>query len=62
MAHWRFPPGSFDDEPVTLDGTPVLAMSVAGMLVMKERFPRLGHGRARRQKDIAATKTLRGLA
>lgn len=29
-SDWLFPPGSFGDEPGTLDGTPVLAMSVAG--------------------------------
>jgi tricorn protease len=29
---WLFPPGSFGDEPGTLDGAPVLTMSVAGML------------------------------
>jgi hypothetical protein len=35
-SDWLFPPGSFGDEPVTLDGTPVLVMSVSGMLAMKE--------------------------
>jgi len=35
FSDWRFPPGSFDDEPAILDGTPVLAMSVSGMLAMK---------------------------
>jgi Aminoglycoside-2''-adenylyltransferase len=37
-SDWLFPPGSFGDEPGTLDGTPVMAMSVAGMLAMKEQF------------------------
>ena len=48
-SDWRFPPGSFGDEPGTLDGAPVLAMSVAGMLAMKEQYPHLrngGHWRA----------------
>ncbi|MGW5261957.1 nucleotidyltransferase domain-containing protein [Microbispora sp. NPDC004025] len=61
-SDWLFPPGSFGDEPVTLDGTPVLAMSVSGMLAMKEQFPRLRNGRPWRQKDIADIEILRGLA
>ena len=46
----------------TLDGTPVLTMSVAGMLAMKEQYPRLRNGRPWRQKDIDDIKALRGLA
>ncbi|MGN9912742.1 nucleotidyltransferase domain-containing protein [Phytohabitans sp. LJ34] len=61
FSDWRFPPGSFDDEPVTLDGTPVLAMSASGMLAMKEQFPHLRHGRPWRQKDIGDMEILRGL-
>ncbi len=61
-SDWLFPPGSFGDEPVTLDGTPVLAMSVSGMLAMKEQFPHLRNGRPWRQKDIADIEILRGLA
>jgi hypothetical protein len=61
-SDWLFPPGSFGDEPVTLDGTPVLAMSVSGMLAMKEQFPHLRNGRPWRQKDIADIEVLRGLA
>jgi hypothetical protein len=61
-SDWLFPPGSFGDEPVLLDGTPVLAMSVAGMLAMKEQFPNLRHGRPWRPKDIADIDTLRRLA
>jgi len=61
-SDWLFPPGSFGDEPVTLDGMPVLAMSVSGMLAMKEQFPHLRNGRPWRQKDIDDIKTLRGLA
>ena len=30
FSDWVFPPGSFGDDPGTLDGTPVLAMSVVG--------------------------------
>jgi hypothetical protein len=61
-SDWVFPPGSFGDEPGTLDGTPVLAMSVSGMLAMKEQFPRLRNGRPLRQKDIDDIEILRALA
>jgi len=61
-SDWLFPPGSFGDEPVVLDGTPVLAMSVAGMLAMKEQFPNLRNGRPWRPKDIDDIETLRRLA
>jgi hypothetical protein len=61
-SDWLFPPGSFGDEPGMLDGTPVLAMSVSGMLAMKEQFPRLRNGRPWRQKDIDDIEILRGLA
>jgi hypothetical protein len=61
-SDWLFPPGSFGHEPVVLDGTPVLAMSAAGMLAMKEQFPHLRNGRPWRQKDIADIEILRGLA
>jgi hypothetical protein len=59
---WLFPPGSFGDEPVTLDGAPLLAMSAAGMLAMKEQYPHLRNGRPWRQKDINDIKVLRALA
>lgn len=62
FSDWLFPPGSFGDEPGTLDGTPVLAMSVAGMLAMKEQYPRLRNGRPWRQKDIDDMTVLRRLA
>jgi hypothetical protein len=62
FSDWLFPQGSFGDEPGTLDGTPILAMSVSGMLAMKEQFPHLRNGRPWRQKDIADIEILRGLA
>jgi Aminoglycoside-2''-adenylyltransferase len=62
FSDWLFPLGSFGDEPVTLDGMPVLVMSVSGMLAMKEQFPHLRNGRPWRQKDIDDIKTLRRLA
>jgi Aminoglycoside-2''-adenylyltransferase len=61
-SDWLFPPGSFGDDPGMLDGTPVLAMSVAGMLAMKEQYPRLRNGGPWRQKDIDDIEILRGLA
>ena len=60
-SNWLFPPGSFGDEPAVLDGIPVLAMSVAGMLAMKEQYPRLRNGRPWRQKDIDDVQVLRRL-
>ena len=62
FSDWLFPPGSFGDEPVSLAGTPVLAMSIDGMLAMKEQFPRLRHGRPWRPKDVTDIEILRGLA
>ena len=61
-SDWLFPPNSFGDEPGTLGGTPVLAMSVAGMIAMKEQFPSLRNGRPWRQKDIDDLEILRRLA
>jgi hypothetical protein len=61
-SDWLFPAGSFGDEPGTLDGAPVLAMSVAGMLAMKEQYPRLRNGGPWRQKDIEDIKVLMELA
>jgi hypothetical protein len=61
-SDWEFPPGSFGDEPGTLDGMPVLAMSVSGMLAMKEQYPHLRNGGPWRQKDIADIEVLRMLA
>jgi hypothetical protein len=44
-----------------LDGTPVPAMSVSGMLAMKEQYPHLRNGGPWRQKDIGDIEILRGL-
>jgi hypothetical protein len=60
-SDWLFPPGSFGGEAVMLDGTPVLAMSVSGMLAMKEQHPHLRNGGPWRAKDIADLEILRGL-
>lgn len=61
-SDWVFPPGSFGDEPGMLAGVPVPAMSVAGMLAMKEQYPGLRNGGPWRQKDIEDIKVLRRLA
>jgi hypothetical protein len=61
-SDWVFPPGSFAGEPGMLDGTPVPAMSAAGMLAMKEQYPHLRNGRPWRAKDIADIEILRQLA
>jgi hypothetical protein len=60
-SDWLFPPGSFGDEPGLLNGRPVPAMSVAGMLAMKEQFPGLRNGRPWRPKDIEDIQILRRL-
>lgn len=58
---WVFPAGSFGDEPGLLEGVPVPAMSVAGMLAMKEQYPALRNGGPLREKDIADIAVLRGM-
>lgn len=62
FSDWLFPPRSFVNQPVTLDGMPVLAMSVVGMLAMKEQYPHLRNGGPWRQKDIDDIEALRALA
>ena len=60
-SDWVFPADSFGEVPGLLDGIPVPAMSVAGMLAMKEQFPALRNGRPWRDKDIGDIAVLRGL-
>lgn len=60
-SDWQFPPGSFPDDVVTLEGIRVLVMSSAGMLAMKEQYPRLRNGGPWRPKDVADIATLRAL-
>ena len=62
FSDWLFPPGSFGDEPGTLEGMPVPAMSVSGMLAMKEQYPHLRNGRPWRPKDVGDIEILRTLA
>ena len=59
---WVFPADSFPDEPVELvKGLPVLAMSLTGMLAMKEQYPHLRNGRPWRDKDVTDIKLLRSM-
>jgi hypothetical protein len=58
---WVLPVDSFPEEPVELEGLPVLAMSVAGMLAMKEQFPHLRNGRPWRHKDVSDIELLRSM-
>jgi lincosamide nucleotidyltransferase A/C/D/E len=60
-SDWVFPPDAFGEEPGLLDGMPVPAMSVAGMLAMKEQYPTLRNGRPWRDKDIGDIALLREL-
>jgi hypothetical protein len=55
------PVGSFPDTPVDFEGMAVRAMSVPGMLAMKEQFRHLRNGRPWRAKDIADLRTLRSM-
>jgi len=58
---WVFPVGSFPDDPVQLEGRPVLAMSVPGMLAMKEQYPQLRNGSPLRDKDLRDVAVLRSM-
>jgi Aminoglycoside-2''-adenylyltransferase len=60
-SDWMFPAESFGDEPGVFDGIEVLAMSVAGLLAMKEQFPTLRNGGPWRAKDKADVEVLRVL-
>ena len=60
-SEWAFPVDSFGDDPGLLNGVPLPAMSVAGMLAMKEQFPTLRNGRPWRSKDIDDIAVLRSL-
>ncbi|WP_433298911.1 nucleotidyltransferase domain-containing protein [Actinoplanes sp. CA-030573] len=61
FADWVFPADSFGTDPGVLDGVAVPAMSVAGMLAMKEQFPTLRNGKPWRDKDVADIAVLRRL-
>ncbi|HEV8569046.1 MAG TPA: hypothetical protein VGQ92_18530 [Actinoplanes sp.] len=60
-SDWAFPADSFGEDAGLLDGVPMPAMSVAGMLAMKEQFPTLRNGGPWRDKDIEDIAVLRRL-
>lgn len=60
-SDWVFPADSFGTVPGLLDGAAVPAMSVAGMLAMKEQYPTLRNGRPWREKDVGDIAMLRSL-
>ena len=60
-SDWVFPADSFGDIPGLLEDRSVPAMSVAGMLAMKQQFPKLRNGRPWRPKDVRDIATLREL-
>ncbi len=51
-SDWLFPPGSFGTEPAILAGTPILTMSVAGMIAMKQSPLRNGRPCGRRPQVL----------
>jgi hypothetical protein len=61
-SDWIFPARSFGNQVGVLDGMEVPTMSAAGMLAMKDQFPRLRNGRAWRPNDIVDLDTLRSMA
>ncbi len=60
-SDWHFPSGSFGDGMGILEGMAVPAMSVEGMLAMKEQYATLRNGRPLREKDVPDIETLRAL-
>ena len=60
-SDWVFPAGSFDGSPGRLGDLVVPAMSVDGMLAMKEQYPLLRNGRPIREKDVRDVALLRQL-
>jgi hypothetical protein len=61
QSDWRFPANSFDEPPGRIGDLVLPAMSIEGMLAMKEQFPTLRNGRPLRDKDDADIAILRGL-
>jgi hypothetical protein len=60
-SDWRFPPSSFIRPPGRIGGLVLPAMSVEGMLAMKEQYPTLRNGRPFREKDVYDIEVLRRL-
>jgi lincosamide nucleotidyltransferase A/C/D/E len=61
-SDWVFPAGSFDASPGRLGELIVPAMSIDGMLAMKEQYPTLRNGGLLREKDFRDLEFLRELA
>ena len=61
QSDWRFAPNSFTEPPGRIDDLILPAMSVEGMLSMKEQFATLRNGRPLRDKDVADMATMRKL-
>jgi hypothetical protein len=61
QSDWRFPANSFEDPPGRIGDLVLPAMSIEGMLAMKEQFPTLRNGRPLRDKDVADIAIMRGL-
>lgn len=60
-SNWHFPPDAFQAPPGRLRDLEVPAMSVAGMIAMKEQYPTLRNGQPLREKDVADLRILRQL-
>jgi len=60
-SDWRFPPNTFARPPGRIGELVVPAMSVEGMLAMKEQFASLRNGRPLRTKDVQDVARLREL-
>ena len=60
-SDWRFPANAFACPPGRIGDLIVPAMSVEGMLAMKEQFATLRNGRPLREKDEADIAVMRGL-
>jgi hypothetical protein len=60
-SDWELPRESFGDDLASLDGLTVLAMSLTGMLAMKQQFPTLRNGEPWRLKDREDIATLQAL-
>jgi hypothetical protein len=61
QSDWRFPVNSFEEPPGRIGELVLPAMSIEGMLAMKEQFPTLRNGRPLRDKDRVDIEIMRGL-
>jgi hypothetical protein len=61
QSDWRFPANSFEEPPGQIGDLTLPAMSIEGMLAMKEQFSTLRNGRPLRDKDIVDIEIMQGL-